>query len=108
MARSSVKQEFQIIAIISGSQVMAELLTLRFEEIDRALTEATFADPLDEARVHKLSEQEATLISQLISLKVVAKAKIFRVLTADQRALVSRQVRTQQQTEGNLGAITIY
>ena len=104
----SREQEFQIIAIISGSQVMAEPLMEGFDEIERELSQASFVESYDEAKVRKLSEQEAMLLSQLISLKVFAKAKIFQVLTPDQRTLVSQQLRTRRQIEGNLGAISIY
>ena len=102
------EQEFQIIAIISGSQVMAEPLIQRFDEVEHELTQASFAESFDEAKVRTLSEQEATLLSQLISLKVFAKAKIFQVLTPNQRTLVSQHFRTRRPIEGNLGAISIY
>jgi len=106
--RLSREQEFQIIAIISGSEVTAEPLVQRFEEVDHELASASFAESLDEAKVRELSEQEATMLSELISLKVFAKARIFQVLTPEQKALVAQQFRVKDHTEGNIGAISIY
>lgn len=95
----TMEQEFQMIAIISGSQVMAEPLMQRFEEVEQQLIEATFAESFDEAKVRQLSEQEAKLLSQLISLRAFAKAKLLQILTPKQRMLVSQHFSTKRQTE---------
>jgi len=104
----SREQEFQIIAIISGSEVAAEPLLQTFTEIDRDLASVSFAEVFDEAKVRELSEQEAAVMSELISLKVFAKARIFRVLTPEQKALVAQHFRANNVTEENLGAISIH
>jgi Spy/CpxP family protein refolding chaperone len=82
------EQEFQIIATITSSQVTAEPLMQRFDEIERELVLATYVEPFDEARVRALSEQEAEIISQLILLRVLTKAKIYQILTPEQRILL--------------------
>ena len=100
------EQEFQMIAIVSGSQVMAEPLMQRFYEVEQQMIEATFAESFDESRVRQLSEQEAKLLSQLISLRIFARAKLLQVLTPKQRMLVSQQFSNRRQTEGRLGVKT--
>jgi Spy/CpxP family protein refolding chaperone len=104
----SKEQEFQIIAIISTTQATAEPLIQKFDGIEKELVAASFAEHFDEERVRALSKEQAATLTQLISLKVFAKAKIFQILTADQRKLVSHQFRFKRQTEANLGAISIY
>ena len=83
------EQEFQIIAIITSAQVTADPLKQRFDEIDQELVAASYADPFDEERVRVLSEQEASILSQLIALRVFAKAKIYQILTPEQRRICS-------------------
>jgi len=102
----SREQEFQIIAIMSGSEVAAEPLKQMFEEVDQELAAASMADTFDEAKVRELSENQAAILSELISLKVFAKARIFQVLTAEQRALVAQHFRFKSQVDGTLGAIS--
>lgn len=104
----SKEQQFQIIAIISTTQATAEPLMQKFDGIEKELVAASFAEHFDEERVRALSKEQAATLTQLISLKVFAKAKIFQILTADQRKLVSHQFRFKRQTEANLGAISIY
>lgn len=102
------EQEFQIIAIIIATDVMTEPARQRLNEIEQGLVAASFADPFDEERVRALSEQEATILTQLIAQKVFAKAKIYHVLNPEQRMLVSQHFRPKAQLQGHLGAISIY
>lgn len=104
----SKEQEFQIIAAIGGTQATAEPLMDRFDEIEQELVAAAFAESFDEARVRAWSNEQATILSQLIALKVFAKAKIFQILTPSQRILVAQKFRFRQQIRGDLGAISTY
>jgi Spy/CpxP family protein refolding chaperone len=104
----SKEQEFQIIATISTTQATAEPLMDKFDTIEQELVAASFADHFDEERVRVLSKEQAATLSQLIALKVFAKAKIFQILNPNQRVLVSQQFRFKRQTEENLGVISIY
>jgi Spy/CpxP family protein refolding chaperone len=104
----SKEQEFQIIATISTTQATAEPLMDKFDGIEQELVAASFADHFDEERVRVLSKEQAATLSQLIALKVFAKAKIFQILTPNQRVLVSQQFRFKRQTQESLGAINIY
>jgi Spy/CpxP family protein refolding chaperone len=104
----SKEQEFQIIAIISTTQATAEPLIQKFDGIQGELVAASFADHFDEERVRVLSKEQAATLSQLIALRVFAKARIFRILTPNQRVMVSQQFRFKRQTEENQRAISIY
>ncbi len=101
------EQQFQIVAIISGTDILSEPLFSKFDEVDAQLARATISESYDEAKVAELSQQEAILLARLISLKAFAKSRIFKTLTLDQRTLVSQQFRSGSGTE-NLGAISVY
>lgn len=104
----SKEQEFQIIATISTTQATAEPLMQKFDGLEKELVAASFADHFDEDRVRVLSKEQAATLTQLISLKVFAKAKIFQILTPNQRILVAEKFRFRQQIRGDLGAISTY
>jgi hypothetical protein len=101
------EQQFRIVAIISGTEVMSEPLFSKFDEIDGQLARAAISESYDEAKVAELSEQEAILLARLISLKIFAKSRIFKTLTPDQRTLVSQHFQPTN-APANLGAISIY
>ena len=103
----SKEQEFRIVAIISGTEVLSEPILSRFDEVNEQLARAAISESYDEAKVAELSEQEAILLAQLISLKNFAKSRIFKTLTPDQRTLVSQQFRPRNDTE-KLGTISVY
>jgi len=102
------EQEFQIIAIITGTEVEVDPLVKKLDEVDQWLAEATLIDAPDGATIDRLSAQEALLLTQMIAMKARAKASIYQVLTPDQRTLVSHEFRGKSQVDGNLGAIGIY
>ena len=102
------EQEFQIIAIITETEVNTDPLVQKLDELDQRLAEATLIDSPNEATINRLSAQEALLLTRMIAMKARAKASIYQVLTAKQRTLVSHQFRGKSQMEENLGAIGIY
>jgi Spy/CpxP family protein refolding chaperone len=102
------EQEFQIIAIITSTEVKADPLAQRLDELDQQLSEGALLDSLDEAKIRRLSAEEATLLTQMIAMKARAKASIYRLLTPNQRTLVAQQFRGKSQLDGSLGAIGIY
>jgi hypothetical protein len=102
------EQEFQIIAIITEAEVRSTPLAQSLAIADQQLAELSFTGPLDEAKVHEISDQEALFLSEMILMKVHAKANIYKLLTPDQRALVAQQFRAKPQLEGHLGSISIY
>jgi hypothetical protein len=99
------EQEFQIIAIITETEVNTDPLAQKLDEVDQRLAEATLIDSPSEATINRLSAQEALLLTRMIAMKARAKASIYQVLTANQRTLVSHQFRGKNQMEENLGAI---
>ena len=101
------EQQFRIVAIISGTEVMSEPLFSKFDEVDGQLARAAISESYNEAKVAELSEEEAILLTRLISLKILAKSRIFKTLTPDQRTLVSQQFQPTN-APANLGAISIY
>jgi Spy/CpxP family protein refolding chaperone len=102
------EQEFQIIAIITSAEVKSDPLVQRLDELDQQLSEGALLDSLDEARIRQLAAEEATLLTQMIAMKVRAKASIYRLLTPNQRTLVAQQFGGKSQLNGSLGAIGIY
>jgi Spy/CpxP family protein refolding chaperone len=102
------EQQFQMVAIVSGTEANSASLLHNLEVVDQRLAEAAIADVPDEDAINQLSSQEALILSEMIAMKARAKAAIYRVLMPDQRALVTQLVHTKSQVEGNLGAISVY
>jgi Spy/CpxP family protein refolding chaperone len=102
------EQQFQIIAIITETEVRSTPMVQTLLTADQELSELAFTGPLDDGKVTDLSNTEASLMSEMIQMKVRAKADIFKLLTAEQRALIAQQFRARAQVEGRLGSISIY
>ncbi len=64
-----------------------------------------FEGRLQESAIREVSERQAALLSQIISMKARAKMSFYRILTAEQRAVVVDQFRSHA-AEGNLGSIS--
>jgi hypothetical protein len=104
----TLEQQFQIIAIVAETEVRAGPLLQSLAATDRQLSELQFAAVPDESRLKEIADQEATILSEFIQMKVRAKAGIYRLLTTEQRAIVVQQFRSNTQLEKNLGSISIY
>jgi hypothetical protein len=104
----TLEQQFQIIAIVAETEVRAGPLLQSLAATDRQLSELQFAAVPDESRLKEIADQEATILSEFIQMKVRAKAGIYRLLTTEQRAIVVQQFRSKTQLERNLGSISIY
>jgi hypothetical protein len=102
----TLEQQFQIIAIVAETEVRAGPLLQSLAAADQQLTELSFAAVPDESRLKEISDQEATILSELIQMKVRAKAGIYRLLTTEQQAIVAQQFHLKP--KGNLGSISIY
>jgi Spy/CpxP family protein refolding chaperone len=102
------EQQFQIVAIITETEVRADPGVQALGKIEQQLTEIAFNGPLNEARLRELTDEQAALLSEISRMRVRAKSAIYRLLTADQRALVAREFRLQSPLEGHLGSISIY
>ena len=102
------EQEFQIIAIITTTEVTSDPLVQKLDEVDQELTAAFLIDSPDEATINGLSAQEADLLTHMISMKARAKGSIYQLLTPNQRMLVSHHFLGKNQLEGTLGSISIY
>jgi hypothetical protein len=104
----TLEQQFQIIAIVAETEVRAGPLLQSLATADQQLSELSFAAVPDESRLKEISDQEATILSELIQMKVRAKAGIYRLLTTEQQAIVAQQFHLKTKPEGNLGSISIY
>jgi hypothetical protein len=89
----SREQQFQIVAIISGEEAVAAPGIQRLMEVDQRLAEASIAYPIDETTLQDLSSQEAQILTELIAMKIHAKARIYQTLLPAQKALVQQQIR---------------
>ncbi len=101
----SKEQQFQIVAIISSEEAMAVPEMERLLEVDHLLAEASIEYPINEAKLQDLSSQEAQILTELIAMKIHAKARIYQTLLPAQKALVQQQIHTAggQGNEGITG-----
>ncbi|HEV8426479.1 MAG TPA: Spy/CpxP family protein refolding chaperone [Pyrinomonadaceae bacterium] len=102
------EQKLQVMAIIIETEVRAAPWLETLKQTEQQLSQMAFSDPLNEAKLLELCDQQAALLSDLIQMKVRAKANIYSLLTPEQRALVAREFRLPNQLEGHLGSISIY
>jgi hypothetical protein len=85
------EQQFQIVAIITEAEVRADPLVQSLEVADQQLSELSFSGVPDGNRLKEVCDQEAAILSEIMQLKVRAKAEIIRLLTTEQRAIVAKQ-----------------
>jgi len=85
------EQQFQIVAIITEVEVRADPLLQSLALADQQLSELSFSGVPDRNRLKELCDQEAQIFSEIMQLKVRAKAEIIRLLTTEQRAIVAQQ-----------------
>ena len=98
-------QKFRIANIAMTTMLQADPLFQQLDLLDDQLSEAAFSGRLDESQIRQLSEKQAALLGQIISLKARAKMSFYRVLTVEQRAIVADQFRLRG-AEGSLGSIS--
>ena len=98
-------QKFRIANIATDTMLRAEPLFQQLDELEDQLSEAAFTGRLNESTITQVAEKQATLLGQIISMKARAKMSFYRVLTAEQRALVAEQFRSRS-AEGNIGSIS--
>ena len=101
----TASQKFRIANIATDTMLRAEPLFQQLDELEDQLSEAAFTGRLDESTIRQVSEKQATVLGQIISMKARAKMSFYRVLTTEQRALVAGQFRSRS-AEGNLGSIS--
>ncbi len=101
----TASQKFRIGNIATDTMLQAEPLFQQLDEMEDQLSEAAFTGRLDESTIRQVSEKQATVLGQIISMKARAKISFYRVLTTEQRALVAGQFRSRS-AEGNLGSIS--
>jgi Spy/CpxP family protein refolding chaperone len=102
------EQQVQIMAIIIETQLRAGPLLQSLAVLDQQLSELTFSEVLNENRLKEISDREAAILSEIIQMKIRAKARIYGLLTTEQRAIVAQRFQMKAQREENLGSITIY
>ncbi len=81
----SDEQQEQINQIISSESPAIESLTEQFARESESVREASADGLFDEAKVRQLAEQPSQTFTQLLVAKARFKAKIFAILTAEQR-----------------------
>lgn len=97
------EQQLQIVAIITETEVRADPWAQSLKLIEQQLSQIALDEPLNEAQLDELSDREAALLSDLIVMRVRAKWNIYRLLTPEQRTLVEREFRLQNQLDTRLG-----
>jgi Spy/CpxP family protein refolding chaperone len=101
----TASQKFRIANIATDTMLQAEPLFQQLDELDDQLSEAALTGRLEEAAIAQVSEKQAALLAQIISMKMRAKMNFYRLLTVSQRAIIADQFRSRA-AEGNLGSIS--
>ena len=94
------EQQFQIVAIVTEAEVRVDPLLQSLAVADQQLTELSFSGVLDDNRLKELCDQGAQIVSEMMQLKVRAKAEIIRLLTPEQRAIVAQQLNIRLTLKG--------
>ena len=97
------EQEFRIVGIIAEVEITLDPLREELNSLGGQLMDAAMADTPDESRISLLSARQAQVLARIISVKVRAFAGVYKLLTPNQRALLSRQFRRTNWIESNLG-----
>lgn len=101
----TASQKFRIANIATATMLQAEPLFQELADLDDQLSEAAFTGRLEESTLRQVSEKQAAVMSEIISMKVRAKMSFYRLLTVQQRAVVADQLRSRG-AEGSLGSIS--
>jgi hypothetical protein len=101
----SASQKFRIANIATATMIQAEPLFQQLDDLEDQLSQAAFTGQLEESTIKQVSEKQAEVLSQIVAMKARAKMSFYRLLTADQRAVVADQFRSRA-GEGNLGSIS--
>ena len=97
-------QESGIVAIIAEVEIRLDPLREELNSLGGQLMDAAMTDTPDERRISLLSARQAQVLTRIISVKVRAFAGVYKLLTPNQRALLSRQFRGTNRIESNLGS----
>jgi len=85
------EQQAKIVAIITETEVRADPLLQSLAVGAQQLSELSFLGIPDEDRLKELCDQQAQILSEIMQLKVRARAEIIRLLTIEQKAIVAQQ-----------------
>jgi Spy/CpxP family protein refolding chaperone len=98
-------QKFRIANIATATMLQAEPLFQQLDDLEDQLSAIAFTGRLEEATIRQFSDKQTSLLNEIITLKARAKVSFYRVLTADQRAIITEQFRSRS-AEGKLGSIS--
>jgi hypothetical protein len=85
--------------------LQSEPLYQQLDDLEDQLSEAAFTGRLEESTIKQVSEKQAAVLSEIVLMKARAKMSFYRLLTAEQRAVVADQFRSRA-AEGSLGSIS--
>ena len=100
------EQEIRIVGIITAAVLESGPLMDRLDDLDDEIAGASLREPFDEAKIRQLSDQESAVMRQMIVMKARTKAKMFKVLTPEQQAIVAEQFHSRTRSEQTLGSIS--
>ncbi len=96
-------QKFRLVAIIAEVETALDPLREELNSLGGQLMDAAMADTPDESKIRLLSARQAQVLTRIISVKVRAFAGVYKLLTPNQRVLLSRHFRGTNRVESNLG-----
>src|SRR5207253_2654504 len=74
----TASQKFRIGNIATDTMLRAEPLFQQLDELEDQLSAAAFTGRLDESTIRQVSEKQATVLGQIISMKARAKMSFYR------------------------------
>lgn len=98
------EQEFRTVGIFAEVEITLDPLREELNSLGSQLMDAAMTDTPDERRINLLSARQAQVLTRIISVKVRAFAGVYKLLTPNQQALLSRQFRGTNRIESNLGS----
>jgi hypothetical protein len=101
------EQQFQIISIIIETEVTVDPLLQSLAKIDQQLSELPLSEVLDENLMKEICERQASIISEVVQMRLRAKARMYRLLTTEQRAIMVQQFRTRRRLNDTPDPISI-
>jgi len=97
-------QKFRILSIASATMAQVDPLFQQLDDLEDQLSLVAFSGQLNEAKIKQVSDKQAALLGEIIAMKARAKANFYKVLTAEQRAIIVNQYRSH--SVESLGSIS--
>jgi Spy/CpxP family protein refolding chaperone len=100
------EQKVKIVEIVNDIIVKTDSLYNQLDDLDDQLFDVALAPQTDDAKIRYLADQQGQVMSRIIAMKTMARARMVQILTPAQRAMVAKLLGSRGQPEARLGAIS--